>query len=124
MVQARLISMGLAIIASTSFAAEPPASAPKTEEPAPLHSRPYTVRCTAMVNVWVEVDINSLPAREFSNAEGRKRVLLNLVASAPSRGDAVVCSYATRSRDVATSYSVHCLHPRKERGHRHSYQCQ
>ncbi len=124
MVQARLISMVLAIIVNTSFAAEPPVSTPKTEEPAPLHSRPYSVRCTAMVNVWVEVDINSLPAREFSNTEGRKRVLLNLVASAPSRGDAVVCNYATRSRDVTTSYSVRCLHPRKERGHRHSYQCQ
>ncbi len=107
---------------SAVHAAEPPA--PPSEPPAaPLHSRPYTVKCTATVNVWIEVDDNSLPARMNAKAESRKRVQLHLVGSTPSRGESVVCSYATRSRDVTTSYYMRCVNPRKERGQRHSYSC-
>ncbi|MBI3546383.1 MAG: hypothetical protein HY081_07285 [Gammaproteobacteria bacterium] len=127
MFQISIFLITLAVAMATSFGAEPAPSnptAPTIKESAPLHSRPYAVKCTATVNAWVEVDSNSLPVREYSNTETKKHVLLNLVASAASRGDAVVCNYATRSRDVTTSYSVRCLHPRKERGHRHSYLCQ
>lgn len=128
MLQLLSLLITLAVSMGSSFGVEPAPSNPTTppiiKESAPLHSRPYAVKCSATVNAWVEVDSNSLPAREYSNTEAKKHVLLNLVASAASRGDAVVCNYATRSRDVTTSYSVRCLHPRKERGHRHSYLCQ
>ncbi len=98
-----------------AFAAEPPA--------VPLHSRPFTVKCTATVNVWVEVDSNSLPQRMDASAESKKRVQLHLVGSTPSRGESVVCSYASRGRDVTTSYYMRCANPRKERGQRHSFTC-
>jgi hypothetical protein len=58
-----------------------------------------------------------------AKAESRKRVQLKLVGSAPSRGESVVCSYASRSRDVTTSYYMRCVNPRQERGLRHSYSC-
>lgn len=117
-----------AVTTSYAFGAEPPSptapnAAPSTREAPPLHSRPYTVKCAASVSVWVEVDGNSLPAREDARAESKKRVQLHLVGSAPSRGESVVCSYATRSRDVTTSYYTRCIQPRKERGYRHSYTC-
>lgn len=110
-----------------AFGAEPPAQspAPTTGDPGPvpLHTRPYTVKCAPSVNVWVEVDSNSLPAREYTHAEERKRVQLRLIGSTPYRGDAVLCSYANRSHDMTTSYSVRCLEPRKERGYRNSFLC-
>lgn len=93
------------------------------KEPAPLHSRPFAVKCAAAVNVWIEVDGSSLPPRIGAKAESRKRVQLKLVGSAPSRGESVVCSYASRGRDVTTAYYVRCIQPRKERGQRHLYQC-
>jgi hypothetical protein len=107
---------------SAAHAAEPPA--PPNEPPAaPPHYRPSTVKCTATVNVWIEVDDNSLPERMNAKAESRKRVQLKLAGSAPSRGESVVCSYASRSRDVTTSYYMRCVYPRQERGQRHSYSC-
>ena len=106
---------------SAAHAAEPPA--PPNEPPAAAHFRPSTVKCTATVNVWIEVDDNSLPERMNAKAESRKRVQLKLVGSAPSRGESVVCSYASRSRDVTTSYYMRCVNPRQERGQRHSYSC-
>ena len=109
------------------YADEPPAAPVKATAPeppaAPLHSRPFTVKCTATVNVWIEVDNNSLPARMDAKAESSKRVQLHLVGSSPSRGESVVCSYASRSRDVTTSYYMRCANPRKERGQRNSYSC-
>jgi hypothetical protein len=119
--------IGIAIVAVglDAYAADPPAAAepgPETRS-APLHSRPFTVKCTATVRVWVEVDDNSLPAREGAKAESKKRVQLRLVGSTPSRGESVVCSYASRSRDVTTSYYTRCVNPRKERGRQHSYIC-
>lgn len=89
----------------------------------PVHTRPYTVKCAATVNVWVELDNTSIPTREPTNIELKKRVQFHLIGSAPYRGDAVLCNYGTRKRDVATSYTVRCLQPRKERGYRHSYFC-
>jgi hypothetical protein len=91
---------------------------------APRPNRPQTVKCTATVNVWVEVDNDSLPERMGAKAESNKRVQLRLVGSSPSRGESVVCSYASRSRDVTTSYYMRCTNPRKERGQRHTYRCQ
>lgn len=111
----RLILLVLtAIVAADGFAAEPAA---------PLHTRTYTVNCAATINVWVEMDSGSLPTREPTNIETKKRVQFSLIGSAPYRGDSVLCNYATRRRDVTTSYSVRCLQPRKERGYKHSYFC-
>jgi len=105
-----------------AYAAEPPdANGPGTAPT--LHMRPRAVACTESVNVWVEVDERSLPTRDHSIAESKKRVQLNLIGSSPARGDAVVCSYASRSRDITTSFSVRCVQPRKERGRKHSYIC-
>ena len=64
-----------------------------------------------------------LPAREGAKAETKKRVQLKLVGSTPSRGESVVRSYASRSRDVTTSYYMRCVNSRKEWGQRHSYSC-
>lgn len=94
------------------------------ESASPLHTRPYTVKCAATINVWVEVDSESLPTREPTSIETKKRVQFSLIGSAPYRGDSVLCNYATRRRDVTTSYSIRCLQPRKERGYKHSYFCQ
>ena len=105
-----------------AYAAEPPADNGPGTAPA-QHLRPRAVACTTSVNVWVEVDERSLPVREHSIAESKKRVQLNLIGSSPARGDSVVCSYATRSRDMTTSYVVRCVQPRQERGRRHSYIC-
>ena len=100
------------------------ATAPADADDAPpLHGRPFTVRCKSSVNVWIEVDDNSLPSREGAKAESRKRVQLKLVGSQPSRGESVVCSYASRARDVTTSYYTRCANPRKERGLPHTYSC-
>lgn len=112
----RLILLALIVIVATTetFAAEPAA---------PLHTRTYTVKCAASINVWVEVDGGSLSTREPTNIETKKRVQFSLIDSAPYRGDSVLCNYATRRRDVTTSYSVRCLQPRKERGYKHSYFC-
>lgn len=44
-------------------------------------------------------------------------VRFSLIGSAAYRGDAVLCNHATRRRDVATSYSIRCLQPRKQRGY-------
>ena len=97
-----------------AFAAEPTA---------PTHARPSSVKCAGSINVWVEVDNGSLPAREPTHIETKKRVQFSLIGSTPYRGDSVLCNYATRRRDVVTSYSVRCLEPRKERGFKHSYTC-
>ncbi|BAV33715.1 hypothetical protein SCL_1404 [Sulfuricaulis limicola] len=86
-------------------------------------ARHHTVKCTPTINVWVEVDGGSLPTRETTNIENKKRVQFSLIDSAAYRGDAVLCNYATRRRDVVTSYSIRCPQPRKERGYRHSYSC-
>lgn len=112
----RLILLVLTAIvaAANAFAAEPAA---------PLHSRPYTVKCAGTINVWIEVDSGSLPEREPASIETKKRVQFGLIGSTPYRGDSVLCNYATRRHDVATSYSIRCLQPRKERGHKHSYFC-
>ena len=119
--------IGIAMVAVVldAYAADPPAAAEPSPETraAPPHYRPSTVKCTATVNVWIEADDNSLPERMNAKAESRKRVQLKLVGSAPSRGESVVCSYASRSRDVTTSYYMRCVNPRKERGQRHSYSC-
>ena len=119
------IGIAMVAVGLDVYAADPPAAAEPSPEarPAPLHSRPFTVKCAATVRVWVELDDNSLPAREGAKAESKKRVQLKLVGSAPSRGESVVCSYASRSRDVTTSYYTRCIQPRKERGQRHSYSC-
>ncbi|MBI3570687.1 MAG: hypothetical protein HY082_06235 [Gammaproteobacteria bacterium] len=114
-----MVAVGLDAYAADPLAAEP---SPETRS-APLHSRPFTVKCAATVRVWVEMDDSSLPAREGAKAESKKRVQLKLVGSASSRGESVVCSYASRSRDVTTSYYVRCIQPRKERGQRHTYAC-
>lgn len=100
-----------------------PAPATGEPEPAPRHLRPYTARCAATINVWIEVDNNSLPVRELTRAESKKRVQFHLIGSSPYRGDTVLCRYATRHRDVTTSYAIRCIEPRKERGYRHSYLC-
>ena len=119
--------IGIAMVAVVldAYAADPPAAAEPSPETrsAPPHYRPSTVKCTATVNVWIEVDDNSLPERMNAKAESRKRVQLKLVGSAPSRGESVVCSYASRSRDVTTTYYMRCVNPRQERGQRHSYSC-
>jgi hypothetical protein len=119
------IGIAMVAVGLNAYAADPPAAAEPGPEarPAPLHNRPFTVKCTATVNVWIEVDDTSLPERMNAKAESRKRVQLKLVGSSPSRGESVVCSYASRSRDVTTSYYMRCVNPRKERGQRHSYSC-
>lgn len=116
----------VAVAGANAFGAEPtaPGPTPETRNPAPLHTRPYTVQCATTVNVWVELDSNSLPTPARTAAESKKHVQFSLTGSAPSRGDAVLCNYATRRRDVTTSYSIRCLQPRKERGYGHSYFCQ
>jgi len=124
----RIVVITLTLLTGISvFGAEPetPAAAPKASEPAPArpHLHPSTVRCMPTVNVWVEVDSGNLPTREHTITESKKRVALKLADSAPSRGDSVLCSYASRSRDVTTSYSVQCTQPRKERGQPHTYSC-
>lgn len=119
--------MIVVVTGTYAFGAEPPAQSPATTtsdpEPVPLHTRPYTVKCAPSVNVWVEVDSNSLPEHEYTHAEAKKRVQLRLIGSTPYRGDTVLCSYANRSRDMTTSYSVRCIEPRKERGYRNSFSC-
>ena len=89
----------------------------------PAAPRSYTIKCPATINVWVEVDSESIQIREPTNIETKKRVPFNLIGSMPYRGDSVLCSYATRRRDVTTSYSIRCLQPRKERGYKNSYFC-
>ncbi len=119
------IGIAMVAVGLGAYAADPPAAAEPSPETssAPPHYRPSTVKCTATINVWIEVDDNSLPQRMNAKAESRKRVQLKLVGSAPSRGESVVCSYASRSRDVTTSYYMRCVNPRQERGQRHSYSC-
>src|SRR3970040_2371331 len=95
-----------------AYAAEPPANNGPGAPPA-QHMRARAVACATTVNVWFEVDERSLPVREHSIAESKKRVQLNLIGSSPARGDSVVCSYATRSRDMTTSYVVRCVQPRQ-----------
>lgn len=106
----RMLLLLAALIAADAFAAESP-------------RRPHSVKCAPSINVWIEVDGASIAAREQVNPENRKRVSFRLIASAPYRGDAVLCNYATARRDVTTSYSIRCPQPRKERGYRHSYSC-
>lgn len=96
---------------------------PVERPPAPVHTRAYTVKCAATVNVWVEMDRDSIATREPVNTETKKRVQFSLIGSAPYRGDAVLCNYTTRRRDIAASYTIRCLQPRKEKGYRHSYFC-
>ena len=119
--------MIIMVTGTNAFGAEPPTEspAPTTSDPgpAPLHTRPYSVKCAPSVNVWFEVDTNSLPPREYTHPEAKKRVQLRLVSSTPNRGDAVLCSYANRGRDLTTSYSVRCIDPHKEHGYRNSFLC-
>jgi hypothetical protein len=110
----------IALIASIPVAVVAEQDAPATSRV----SRPQTVKCAAAINVWVEADGDSIVTREPISLESKKRVQFNLIGSSPYRGDAVLCNYATRRRDVATSYSVRCRQPRKERGYKHSYVCQ
>jgi len=119
------IGIALLAVGLDAYAADPPAEAepnPETRS-TPPHYRASTVKCTATVNAWIEADDNSLPQRMNAKAESRKRVQLKLVGSSPSRGESVVCSYASRSRDVTTSYYMRCVYPRQERGLRHTYSC-
>ncbi len=109
-----LLALSVMVAAAGVSAAEPAASS---------STRNHTVTCAATINVWVEVDGASLPARGPTNTETKKRVQFSLIDSAAYRGDAVLCNYATRRRDVATSYSIRCPQPRKQRGYRHSYSC-
>lgn len=88
-----------------------------------MQSRPHTMKCQPTVNVWLEVDGDSLPGREHAYSEPKKRVQLHLVGSTPARGESVVCNYASRSRDITISYSERCVYPRKVRGFRHTYSC-
>jgi hypothetical protein len=104
-----LLALSVMVAAAGVSAAEP--------------ARNHTVKCAATINVWVEVDGASLPEREPTNIETKKRVLFRLVESMSYRGDAVLCNYATRRRDVATSYTIRCLQPRKQHGYKHSYSC-
>ena len=116
--------LGFLLITAFLMGATLAADGPSPARDAPtLHLRPFTAKCLSSVNVWVELDSDSLPARLHANPESRKRVLLHLVGSSPSRGESVACSYASRSRDVTSSYFIRCVNPRKERGHRHSYMC-
>ncbi len=108
-----LLTITAAVCAATASAGET----------VPMKSRPHTMKCESRVNVWLEVDSNSLPGRQFTYAESKKRVQLRLIGSTPARGESVVCSYASRSRDITTSYSVRCVDPRKVRGYRHTYSC-
>ena len=110
-----LLALTAIVVAVDALAAEPAG---------PLHTRSFTVKCTPTINVWVEVDTESIHSRESVNIEKKKRVQFNLIGSMPYRGDSVLCNYASRRRDVATSYSIRCLQPRKERGYKHSYICQ
>jgi hypothetical protein len=109
-----LLFMSVMFVAANVAAADPAATSP---------ARPHSVKCAPTINVWVEVDGASLPPRVPTSIENRKRVQFSLIGSASYRGDAVLCNYATRRRDVATSYSIRCPQPRKERGYRHSYSC-
>lgn len=112
----RLILLALsAIVAMTEVLA--------AESDAPSPARPHTVKCAATVNVWVEVDSATLPPRETISIETKKRVQFSLIGSMTYRGDSVLCNYGSRRRDVAASYSIRCLQPRKERGYKHSYSC-
>jgi hypothetical protein len=111
----RLILLALTVIVSVAdvLAADAP----------PLHSRPYSVKCAPSVNVWIEVDGASIQTREQVKTETKKRVSFGLIGSMPYRGDAVLCNYGSRRRDVAASYSIRCVQPRKERGYPHTYFC-
>jgi hypothetical protein len=84
---------------------------------------PRQVKCLPVVNVWVEPDVSKIPPHELYGTDARKRMPLNLQSSAPYRGDSVLCNYATRSRDVTTSYSLRCRAPRRDQVYRHSYNC-
>ncbi|MEK7206522.1 MAG: hypothetical protein AAB134_01380 [Pseudomonadota bacterium] len=124
---ARIVVIIFTLMTDVSvFGAEPeiPAAAPQASEPAPArrHQRPTTVRCLPTINAWVEADNGNLP-KQHTITESKKRVALTLVDSSASRGESVMCSYASRSRDVTTSYSVQCTQPRKERGQPHTYSC-
>lgn len=112
----RLFLLALSFMAAAAdvSAAEPAAAAP---------ARNHTVKCAPTINVWVEVDSASLPVRVPTNIENKKRVQFSLIGSAAYRGDAVLCNYTTRRRDVATSYSIRCPQPRKQHGYRHTYSC-
>lgn len=110
----------IVLTASTpiNVAAEPEAPATSRQ------TRPHSVKCAASINVWIEVDGNGLATRDPISLESKKRIQFNLIGSSPYRGDAVLCNYSTRRRDVTTSYSVRCRQPRKERGYKNSYLCQ
>lgn len=110
-----LLALTLIVAATNSLATEPTV---------PKHSRTLNVKCAPTINVWVEADTESIHSREAASIEKKKRVEFILIGSMPYRGDSVLCNYATRRRDVATSYSIRCLQPRKERGYKHSYICQ
>lgn len=112
--------MRLLLTMSIMFAA---ANVSAAESAVTSSARNHSVKCAPTINVWVEVDAASLPARGPTNIETKKRVQFSLIGSAPYRGDAVLCNYATRRRDVAASYSIRCPQPRKERGYKHSYSC-
>jgi hypothetical protein len=111
----RLFLLALSIMVAADVSAAEPAATPP--------ARHHSVKCAPTINVWVEVDDSSLPARVPTNIETKKRVQFSLIDSAAYRGDAVLCNYATRRRDIATSYSIRCPQARKERGYRHSYFC-
>jgi hypothetical protein len=111
----RLFLLALSVMVAADVSAAEPA--------ATSSARNQTVKCAPTINVWIEVDSGSLPKRQPTNIETKKRVQFSLIGSAAYRGDAVLCNYATRRRDVATSYSIRCLQPRKQRGYKHSYFC-
>ena len=113
------------VVAETPAADAPIASAPTREPiPPPIRTRPHSVKCQATIQVWIEADSASLPAHVLLKPEAKKRVSLGLVRTSSYRGDTVMCAYANRNREITSSYAIHCLQPRKERGYRDSYLCQ
>jgi hypothetical protein len=106
-----------------AVAADPAPSQSGVDETRPYKPLPRQVQCLPVANVWVEPDVGKIPEHELYGTDGRKRIPLNLVSSAPYRGDAVICSYASRGRDVTTSFSLRCRMPRRDRVYRHTYSC-
>lgn len=90
---------------------------------APPAAHAATVKCQPTVNVWIEIDAHGLSKNERAKTEVRKRAPLSLIGSSTSRGEAVICSYATRGREVTTSYSVRCPNPRRATNVKHAYTC-
>lgn len=108
---------------SAAAIADAPKEAPPAPEPPPYHPPPRTVKCAPQLNVWIEPDVSRIPSYELGGVDERKRMALRLVGSQPYRGDSILCSYASRARDITSSYSLRCRNPRHDRVYRHTYIC-